>query len=272
MERSSAVMARLRASEPMLGPSERRVAQVVLARPADVSGWSTSELAVASQTSPATVIRACQSLGFRGFQHLRLELARATPDAQEPQPHATGMLFDAAIDALRLARDSIDPGAIQHAVAILEGARRLVLVGNGFSGPPLQDAALRIATLGRSVEAPIDALAQQFTTHGLGASDAVLAVSYSGANAQTLAACRAAADRGAAVVAVTSFGASPVARAATLAITTATARGGHEVDPFLSRLAHQVVLQGIHDGLAERLGSGSTDEMRHVVADALADD
>lgn len=272
MERTGAVMARLRASEPMLGPSERRVAQVVLARPVEVSGWSTSELAVASQTSPATVIRACQSLGFRGFQHLRLELARATPDERQAEPHATGMLFDGAIDALRLARDSVDPDAIARAVALLADARRLVLVGNGFSGPPLQDAALRIATLGRSVEAPIDALAQQFTTHGLGPADAVLAVSYSGANAQTLAACRAAVERGAAVVAVTSFGSSPIARAATLTITTATAPGGHEVDPFLSRLAHQVVLQGVHDGLAERLGHGSTADMRHVVADALADD
>ena len=272
MERSGAVMARLRASEPMLGPSERRVAQVVLARPGEVSGWSTSELATASQTSPATVIRACQSLGFRGFQHLRLELARATPDEQPTTAHATGVLFDAAIDALRLARDSVDPAGIDRAVDLLATAERLVLVGNGFSGPPLQDAALRIATLGRSVEAPIDALAQQFTTHGLGPADAVLAVSYSGANAQTLAACRAAADRGATVVVVTSFRASPIARVATLAITTATAPGGHEVDPFLSRLAHQVVLQGIHDGLAGRLGRGSTADMRHVVADALADD
>jgi RpiR family carbohydrate utilization transcriptional regulator len=144
----STVMARLRAGSPQLGPSERRVASVILARPDDVTDWSTSELAAAADTSAATVIRACQSLGFRGFQHLRLELARAAPGLPVASDDPVGALFDEAVDALRLGRESVDPAAIEQAVGALEGAHRLVLVGNGFSAPPLQDAALRFSTSG----------------------------------------------------------------------------------------------------------------------------
>lgn len=272
MERVGAIMARLRASEQLLGPSERRVARVVLTRPQEVTEWSTSELAVAAETSPATVIRACQRLGYRGFQHLRLELARAAPD-ETPEPDgAVERTFDDATAALRLARDSVATESVEAAVAALADARRIVLVGNGFSGPPLQDAALRIATTGRSVEAPVDVLAQQFATHALGAEDVCLAVSYSGANAQTLAACQSASERGATVVLVTSFSRSPIARVASIVVTTASAPSGHDVDPFLSRLAHQVVLQAIHAGLAERVGTRPSTDMRSVVAEALAED
>lgn len=269
----STVMARLRAGSPLLGPSERRVAAVILARPAEVVEWSTAELATASETSAATVIRACQSLGFRGFQHLRLEVARAAPSLPaDPDDDPVGTLFDDAVDALRVGRESVDPATVVRAVDALTDARRIVLVGSGFSAPPLQDAALRLSTLGRSVEAPIDVLAQQFAAHSLGAGDVCLAVSYSGANVHSLAACRAAADRGATVVVITSFARSPLARLAGIVIVTGPVGSAHDVDPFLSRLNHLVVLHALHSGLAARSATSNVAEMRHVVADALTDD
>ncbi|PRY67688.1 RpiR family transcriptional regulator [Glaciihabitans tibetensis] len=267
----STVMARLRAGSPQLGPSERRVASVILARPSEVTDWSTSELAAAAETSAATVIRACQSLGFRGFQHLRLELARAAPSLPETNDDPVGVLFDEAVDALRVGRESVDPGAVEAAVRALEGARRLVLVGNGFSSPPLQDAALRFSTIGRSVEAPSDVLAQQFASHSLAPGDVCLAVSYSGANLHSLAACRAAADRGATVIVITSFARSPLARLGTIALVTTPVGSAHGIDPFLSRLNHMVILHALHSLLAQRIGSDVV-EMRHVIAEALAED
>ncbi|MWV58753.1 MurR/RpiR family transcriptional regulator [Rathayibacter sp. VKM Ac-2754] len=267
----STLLARIRAGASQLGPSERRVAAVVLASPHEVVEWSTSELATAAQASAATVIRACQKLGFRGFQHLRLELARATPAAQPQGRDEIGSVFDAAVTALRIGQESLDREAVDRAVGLIAGARRLVLVGNGFSGPPLQDAAMRLSTLGRSVEAPGDVLAQQFAAHSLRPGDVCLAVSYSGANAHTLTACRAAADRGADVVAVTGFGRSPIVRLCTVALVAAPAGGEEGVDPFLSRLNQSVVLHVLHALLARRIGSAGA-EMQQVVAGALADE
>ncbi|OOB91400.1 MurR/RpiR family transcriptional regulator [Rathayibacter sp. VKM Ac-2630] len=270
----STLLAQLRAASGRLGPSERRVARVVLSRPEDVVDWSTTELATAAETSAATVIRACQSLGFRGFQHLRLELARSTPRTGVDAAASDGgvrTVFDDAVAALRLAREGVDPEAVGRAVDLLATAHRLVLVGNGFSGPPLQDAALRLSTLGRSVEAPADVLAQQFAAHALEPGDVCLAVSYSGANAHTLAACRAAADRGADVLAITSFARAPLARLATVALISSPTGDGHGVDPFLSRLNQTVLLHVLHSQLARRLaptGAG----MRDVVAEALTDE
>jgi RpiR family carbohydrate utilization transcriptional regulator len=265
------VMARLRVALPLLGPSERRVAQVIVARPSEVTEWSTAELAIAADTSPATVVRACQNLGFRGFQHLRLEIARAAPREQTSldQAHPLTRVFSDAADAIALGRASVDIASIDAAVDALAGASRLVLVGTGFSAPPLQDAAMRFATIGRPVEAPSDVLGQQFAAHSLSAGDVCLTVSYSGANAHTLRACRAAKEGGATLIAVTSFARSPLTQLADIALITSPVSRAHDVDPFLSRLSHLLVLHTLHTALFARGSQTDALHMRDVVAEAL---
>jgi len=266
------IHARVRAAASALGPSEGRVAAVIMERPDDVVEWSAAELAAAAGTSTATVIRACQSLGFRGFQHVRLELARSVPLAPRDLQDASGMsTFDDAVDALRLAQESVDPAPIIAATEVLRRARRVVLVGNGFSGPPLQDLAMRLSGLGRPVEAPVDPLAQQLAVHSLTGEDLCFALSYSGANVQTLRACAAASERGASVTLVTSYARSPLGRLADIVIATGPVGSAHDLDPYLARLGHAVVLHALHRALEERIPSVDVDEMRHVVADALSE-
>lgn len=266
------VLARVRAGMRSLGPSETRVAEIILAQPVEVVDWSTTELATAAGTSTATVIRACQNLGFRGFQHLRLELARAAPLVHPVTAEVHGDTFDEAVDALRLAQESVHPELIVRAADELRAARRVVLVGNGFSGPPLQDFAMRLSTRGRSVEAPIDPLAQQFAVTSLSTGDVCLALSYSGANVQTLRACTAASEHGAHVILVTSYARSPLGRLADTTIATGPAAVAHDVDPFLARLGHTVVLHALHEQLAEESAQSDVEGIRHAVADALSDD
>ena len=271
--RHSGTLARLRTALPVLGPSERRVAEVLLAHREEVAQWSTADVATAARTSAATVIRACQNVGFRGFQHLRLELARSAPEEPEPGAHPLAHLVAEAVDALSVARDSLDAEAFDRAVDVLAAAGRLVVVGTGFSAPPVQDAAMRFATAGRPVEAPGDVLAQQFAASTLGPGDACLAVSYSGANTHTLQACAAAREGGATVVAVTSFTRTPLARLTDVALVTGAVHQAHDVDPALSRLGHSLVLHALYARLLARVGDrpGTEARMRDVVADALSD-
>ena len=271
MTTDSATLARIRSCLGSLIPSERRVAELVLGKPDEVVSLSTAELALAAGTSTATVIRACQSLGFRGFQHLRLEVARSTPTHPSlTNDNPTG--FDEAIAALQTARTFVTEESLASASEILANARRTILIGSGFSGPPLQDFALRMQTIGHSVEAPVDALAQQFAANALAPGDAALALSYSGANAQTVRATTAAHDRGARVIVITSFPRSFLGRLAHVAISTGPSSSPHSVDPAFARLGHTVVLHSLHAELARQSSRADVTQMRHVVAEAIAED
>ena len=67
---------------PILGPSEQRVIQALIGGTEPSVDLSTAELAGAG-TSPATVIRACQNVGFCGYQRWSpvrsAETTRSTP-------------------------------------------------------------------------------------------------------------------------------------------------------------------------------------------------
>jgi RpiR family carbohydrate utilization transcriptional regulator len=268
------LLARLRSALPMLGPSEKRVIQALIVAPDQSVGWSTAELAAIAQTSPATVVRACQNLGFRGYQHLRLELARTPPSTQEHPNHVIGAVFAEATDAIRVSQESLSVTEFDRAVDVLARARRVLMVGTGFSSPPIQDAALRFLTAGRSVDAPLDVQAQQFAARLLDRGDACIAVSYSGANANTLRACTAAKEGGGAtLIAITSYARSPLTRLADISLVTGPVSRNHGVDPYLSRVSHGLVLHALQ---RESMPHPEADDplvarMRDVVADALTD-
>ena len=272
--RRGSALALIRAYIDTLGQSEGAVARVMLERPAEVPHWSTQELAAAAGTSTATVIRTCQRLGFRGFQHLRLELARegdASSTADATGGDAVDQVFESARAAMLLSAGAIDRDALDAAAAAIATARRVVCTANGFSAPPLQDAAMRFATIGRPVEAPLDILAQQFAAHSLGPGDVCLALSHSGANAHTLAAARAARKRGATLVALCSYARTPLTELAGVALSTGALGTQHTVDPFFTRVVHSVLLHALVSQVATQLAPVDTLEMREVVAEALSD-
>ncbi len=272
-EQPVAALARIRAGSAMLGPSEQRVARVIAQQPEAIAEWSTAELAAAAGTSPATVIRACQNLGFRGYQHLRLELARSAPEPPVEGAGAIDDVFDAAADAVVAGKSAIDRDEFARAADAIVAADRVLLVGTGFSAPPAQDAAMRLLTAGVSAEAPPDVLAQQFAARTLDDHDVCIAVSYSGANVHTLQTCRAAKAGGATVIAVTSFTRSPLTRLADVLLATGSVRQAHDVDPFLGRIGQSLILHALHEAVLAHPGSTVLlDRMRDVVADALADE
>ncbi|RZL85040.1 MAG: MurR/RpiR family transcriptional regulator [Rhodococcus sp. (in: high G+C Gram-positive bacteria)] len=69
-------IAAIRVSASRLTPGQKRVADYCMERPQEVAWGSVADLAAHSHTSSATVVRACRSLGYTGFQHLRSALLR----------------------------------------------------------------------------------------------------------------------------------------------------------------------------------------------------
>lgn len=53
---------------------EQAVAQYILRQMEDIQGMSSDELAKASYTSKATVVRLCKKLGVAGYQELKFQL------------------------------------------------------------------------------------------------------------------------------------------------------------------------------------------------------
>jgi DNA-binding MurR/RpiR family transcriptional regulator len=231
----------------------------MLDRGAEVINMSVSEVAVAADAGVATVVRACQSLGFKGFQAAKIALAHdLVPFAGRPQENiepgdtpseVLAKLAASSDDALRLAPASVDPAELARAVEMLRVARLVLFLGVGTSAPLTQDAAYRLLTLGVPAEAPADVHVQHVRARLLRPGDVAVAVSHTGSTRETVNAARGAREAGATLVAVTSFSQSPLTELADISLIAGSRETHYRVEAMTSRLAHLLVLDTLYVSL-----------------------
>lgn len=149
--------------------TERQVADYLLTlAPADLAFRSAGEIAAASGTSDATVIRTARRLGFSGLPELKRLVNRpiathsspgdslsrkiraVAPDAQA----ARDAIFAAAQEILESTREALDPAAVERAVELFEQSGTIWCVGIGVAEQPARHLAtglLRAGLLTRTI-------------------------------------------------------------------------------------------------------------------------
>ncbi|WP_329487008.1 MurR/RpiR family transcriptional regulator [Kitasatospora sp. NBC_01246] len=273
----SQLAAHIRARLGELRGTEARVAQVVLDRGADLVHLSVSDVAELAGTASSSVVRACQRLGFKGYQELKIAAVRQTP-APAPDPsEEADPAARALTDTVRAAREALDgiattlsAQALRAAAELLNAADRVVLVGTGLSGAVVLDAAYRLRALGIPVDAPADPLTAQLAAAGLPATGVCLAVSHTGASPTVVDTARRARDAGASVVALTSYARSPLSEAATHTLVA----GGQDLvfglETTASRLVHLAVVDALTLTLLALRGEAA-ERALNLSADVTAD-
>jgi DNA-binding MurR/RpiR family transcriptional regulator len=247
-----AVAERVRAASGSLPPAEARAVQALLGRGAEVIHASVTEIAAASETGVGTVVRACQSLGFKGFQAAKIALAQdLLPLDERPQDDLSDQdeplevlvkLASSSGDALRRATASVNATELARAIDLLAGARRVLCLGVGTSAPLAQDAAYRLTTIGIDADAPPDVHVQHVRARLLSTADVAMAVSHTGATQETLGAVRGAKEAGAPVIAVTSFSTTPLTELADVVLVAGGRETSYRVEAMASRLAHLLLI------------------------------
>ncbi|MGZ4112901.1 MAG: MurR/RpiR family transcriptional regulator, partial [Tumebacillaceae bacterium] len=76
MPPSTSGLGRIRAAYPGLSDKFQRIATHILEHPHDVLHLSISQLAEVTGCAEATIFRLCKQLGFRGYQDLKIALAK----------------------------------------------------------------------------------------------------------------------------------------------------------------------------------------------------
>jgi DNA-binding MurR/RpiR family transcriptional regulator len=131
---------RVRDAGPQLTTAERRVAQVVLARPQLVGFGTVADLAEAASAGAATVVRLAGKLGFDGFSALQSsvqrDLARQLRPAAErirelggDQPISRHRA--AELSNIQATLDAVDADTLEAVVGLLADLDREVLVVAG---------------------------------------------------------------------------------------------------------------------------------------------
>lgn len=257
------MLGRIMTVQDQIRPSERKLADYVLAHPGEVINLSMAELARRAAVSEPTVARFCTALGCSGFREFKIKLAQDIAGGmpfldQEVLPGdsaggTAGKVFDRTISTLMAVRNNLSAASLDAAADVLAKARRIEFYGSGNSGTIAEDIQRRFFRLGMPTVAYSDPHVYFISALSLGPGDAVVAVSASGRTRDILDSARGALSVGADVVALTRPD-SPLAGLATVSLLVDVKEEFDVYSPLTSRISHLVLGDALSICVALRKG------------------
>lgn len=228
----------------------------------EAHAMTTKQIARATFTSPAAVVRLAQKLGYEGFDDLRRELARESVylnqnfrgvDANQPLSAGDSMMTVAAkVSALarETAADTLslmDEATLARAVELMERARAIHVAAVSFPLLYAQDFQLKMRRIGKPVLAVTIPGEQLFAEQLATPEDCALVVSYSGTTPATLDLARMYQRCGVPIIAVTSMGTNPLRELADITLTLTTReRLYSKVAGFTSEVSIKLTLDTLY--------------------------
>lgn len=249
----------LRSAYGGLTKSERRIADYLAMNSETIRDLTVSDIAIATKSSDITVHRFCKKLGCTGLKELKFQLAPSISagtelfrdiEAQDTTAVVAGKLFqnltEGLVDTLKL----LDYEAVDRACDIISHARRVYIYGFGNSATVCRDFAVRFVRLGLSVLDCADSHMQVTYAALSDERDVIIAISHSGATKELLQSVEAAKESGAAVIAITSHGNSPLTKLADITLFGMGREVKYTSEAGASRLIHMAIGDIIYTKIA----------------------
>lgn len=252
---------------PSLSPAEQRVARLVVSDPAAAARRTITDLATAAETSEATVIRFCRSVGMDGYPQLRIRLAAEAarrvepPDARvvggdiPPGADLAQIIATIAFNDARAVEETaeqLDPAICEQVVEAIAGAGRIDIYGAGASGFVASDFQQKLHRIGRIAFYFPDVHTALTSAALLGRGDVAIGISHTGTTSDVIEVLEQARTRGASTVALTNFPRSPITEVADFVLTTAARETTYRSGATASRLAQLTVVDCLFVGVAAR--------------------
>ena len=211
------IVLRIKEEYRKLTKSEKKVADYFIDNYKDAINESTQSIAVATDTSPATVIRFVKTLKFDGLQQLKLAIA-ADMDSQKPDItdeiiHQKDGLSEIVeknkrnlINSIERLYALMDLERIEKSVDAIDSAKKVYLFGVGASGIVCYDINYKLSRIGKDVVFNNDIHLQLVNLNFITKEDACVCVSYSGNTKETVLVAEIAKKAGAKTVGICCYG------------------------------------------------------------------
>jgi glucokinase len=266
LEAGSPLLDRVRAARDGLTPAERRVANFVIENPRSVLNDPIAVIAAGAEVSQPTVIRFCRSLGFQGLADFKLKLGsgltgtlpvqRTQVRRQDSTADLCAKVIDNTISSVVQFRESLNVDAVDRAIGLLQAAQRVELFAIGNAAVVALDAQHKLVRLRVPAVAHTDVSTLALAADLLAPTGVAVFISSSGQPAELVRAAGIAADRGAAVIAITA-GQSPLARKAAVCIPVEHTEESTTFVAMISRILHLLVIDMVSVGVAVRRTPGT---------------
>ncbi len=269
-------LSHIRGFYPTLSPSEKKVADFILANHQKVMPMTLAELAAHSGVSDATVVRFCRALGFHSYLELKIALMRSLLDSpdlifdhiEKDDSPLTIMrkVFLGSIQAMQDTLDLLNDEALDRAVTLLQNAHTILIVGVGTSSPMAHELHNRLIRLRLNCRVETDAYLQLMQAALLTEKDVLVVISQTGASHPPINTAREAHRHDCKIIAITGNPSSELSKLADVLLLSIS----HESRPetLASRIAQHALIQGLYVLMAMRM-SQVANQNEYLIWDAL---
>ncbi|MCF8568122.1 MurR/RpiR family transcriptional regulator [Alicyclobacillus tolerans] len=243
-----------------LKDAEKKVVDFVIQNREEIIHLSITEVAERSSTSESTVVRLSKRLGYKGFQDLKINLAKEVviPEKQiheviEPNDTLSTIkskIFQSNIQALYDTLEVFEDDELQKAVQVLKKAREIEFYGTGASAAVGLDARHKFLKIGIKCSAHLDVHQQLMSASLLSMGDVAIGISHTGTNKDTLGCMKIAKEQGATLICITNFSKSPLTKLCDIKLYTASNETFFRTDATASRIAQLSIIDTLLAGVA----------------------
>lgn len=252
--------------------AEKKIADYMMEHKAQAVDMTVGELAKASGTSDATVSRFCRRCGFKGFQNLKLALAREVLEEEQSNQEVTNgidrgdlsqslkNILANKVAELTETVKMMDPQSLEEILKKLEQARMVQLAAVGNTIPVALDGAFKFNQLGIPAVAGDIWETQAAYAFNLGPEDVVLIISNSGYSRRLKTLAEGARENGSTLVLITNNPDSSLAEVCDYKIITATREKLLTEEFWFSRVTATAVIEILY----LLLRAGKKDAIEHI--------
>jgi DNA-binding MurR/RpiR family transcriptional regulator len=269
------LLARIRWSAPYSNPALRRISEYILKFPEVTKGSSIKDLALACEVSESTVTRFVRTVGQPSFQQLKIRIAeeltieahRESIDGERrlvfeditPSDGTAAILDKIAGRYVETARDTLhglNIHEVERAVDAIQDCDLIAFSALGSSVVAVESAVMRFLRVGKQCQFFRDFSVREISTVALNEKSLAIGISNSGRTITTTNSLKAAKERGATTLCITSFPDSPITKYADIKLFTPTvnaAMGSADYhESMVSKIAQLQVIDILYSCFAIR--------------------
>ena len=240
-----------------LSMAERVVLDYLIENKATIKDFSVEKIAEAAYTSPASVVRMCKKLGYKGFKDFKIDFILANakidiPDNKEYQDVVLGKEFTSGQSVIennmRVLEDTLklyDEEKVEEAAEIIMRARKILIFGKGSSYLVCKDLEMKLRRINKFCIAQGESHDQLVDASFINSKDVVIFVSNSGETKEIISAALLAKENKAKIISITKLGSSMLADLSDIVLYTSTLEGEFRSAAMTSRISQLSLIDAL---------------------------
>lgn len=262
-----------------LSKIEKKIADYILKNPEEVKQLTTYEVAKICNTSQASIVRFAKKMGFSGYPDFKLSLSQdmgirsvkkeiSIIDSEiTPGDTMTEVCQKVSRENMKAIEDTyslLEMNDLKKAVQMISKAKRIMILGAGFSGVVAKDLSYKLLELGKEVVFEADFHMQFSLLTTMKKKDLLFVISYSGKTKEVYEITKQAKERGIPIISLTSIASNPIRELANISLNTVELGENVRATALAPRISQMTLIDMIYVQLI--LGNK---EMEQNILDAM---